>query len=329
MKQRLPIPGFVDLQVNGFEGVDFSRAGLTEAEAYIAFRSLLGMGTAAFLATVITSPLEVYERNLPLIARALARPEFRGRVLGIHIEGPFISAEPGAVGAHDARFVRPPDAALLARLIELGQGTVRLLTVAPEIPGADRLIRDAVGKGVAVSIGHTLASELDLAKAAAAGATALTHLGNGLPNQVHRHINPVWAGLANDALTAMIITDGHHLPPALIKTIIRAKGVDRIVVVSDASPAAGLPPGRYQLLGNDAVLEPSGRLHNPAKQCLVGSSATMVQCMTHLVSLGIVSLDELLQVGFFNPLRLIGAPPASVPAGPGMCFDPVARRFET
>jgi N-acetylglucosamine-6-phosphate deacetylase len=137
----------------------------------------------------------------------------------------------------------------------------------------------------------------------------------------------MWAGLANDNLTAMIITDGHHLPASVIKTMVRAKGADRIVVVSDASPAAGLPPGRYQFLGNDAVLEPSGRLHNPVKQCLVGSSATMLRCMNHLASLELLSLDELLKVGFSNPLRMIGIPAGDVHSSTGLFYDEATRAF--
>ena len=327
MKKKLQIPGFVDVQVNGFRGVDFSSPDMTEESCATACRQLLGLGTAAFLPTVITSPLSLYERNLPLVARVIRREEFRGRLPGLHLEGPFISREPGAVGAHSPKWVSEPDPGLIERLLELADGTVRLLTIAAELKGADDLARVATKHKVSVSIGHTLADDADLERMVKAGATALTHLGNGLPNQVNRHRNPVWAGLANDDLTAMIITDGHHLPAPVIKTMIRAKGADRIVVVSDASPAAGLPPGRYRFLDNDAVLEPSGRLHNPAKQCLVGSSATMLQCMNFLAPLGLLSLDELLAVGFFNPLRLIGVPSQSVPSGAGLFYDESSRSF--
>jgi N-acetylglucosamine-6-phosphate deacetylase len=178
--------------------------------------------------------------------------------------------------------------------------------LAAELPGADDLARCAVERGIAVSIGHSLYTTADLDRLADAGATALTHFGNGIPNMLPRHDNPLWVGLAHDAYTAMCITDGHHLPAPVIKTVARAKGADKYIVVSDASPVAGLPPGHYHFLDNDAILEPSGLFHNPEKQCLVGSSATMQQCMAHLARLGELSSAELHRVGVTNPLALIG-----------------------
>lgn len=321
------IPGFVDLQVNGFTGVDFSSPELMEEQFTRACRALLAKGTTAFLATIITSPVEVYRRNLPLIAAAMRRDEFQGRLLGVHVEGPFISREPGAVGAHNPTYVRDPDVALLRQLNEWASGSIRLLTLAAELEGSDKVTRFAVEEGITVSVGHTLATEADLERMAQAGATALTHLGNGVPNMLPRHENPVWAGLANDALTAMVIADGHHLPRPVLKTIIRAKGVAKTVVVSDASPIAGLPPGRYTTLGNEVVLEESGLLHNPKKQCLVGSSATMLHCMNHLASLGVLSAEELLEIGFFNPLRLIGVDPAAIPVDSDLLYDDDSATF--
>ena len=240
------------------------------------------------------------------MADVMAREEFQGRLLGFHLEGPFISPEPGAVGAHNPAYVSAPDVALLEQLLDWANGRVRLLTLAAELPGAEDVARCAVERGITVSIGHSLFTTTDLDRMADAGATALTHLGNGLPNVLPRHDNPLWVGLAHDAYTAMFITDGHHLPAPVLKTAVRAKGADRFIVVSDASPVAGLPPGRYHVLDNDAILEPSGRFHNPEKQCLVGSSATMAQCMAHLASLDVFSEAELKQVGWGNPLRLIG-----------------------
>lgn len=302
--------GFVDLQVNGYLGVDFSDPTLTEDDFARVCRALLAQGTAAFLPTMITSALDTYARNLPLMAAVMARDEFardefRGRLLGFHLEGPFISRVPGAVGAHNPAYVRNPDVALLEKLLDWADGRVRLLTLAAELPGADALARFAVDRGVTVSVGHSLFTTANLDRLADAGATALTHLGNGLPNMLPRHDNPLWVGLAHDAYTAMVIADGHHLPEPVLKAAVRVKGADKLIVVSDASPVAGLPSGRYHFLDNDAILEPSGLFHNPEKQCLVGSSATMRQCMAHLAGLGELSEDELVRVGRVNPLRLI------------------------
>jgi N-acetylglucosamine-6-phosphate deacetylase len=126
-----------------------------------------------------------------------------------------------------------------------------------------------------------------------------------MPNQVNRHHNQLLAGLAQDRLWACLITDGHHVPGYVIKMMIRAKTVDKIIVTSDASPIAGLRPGRYETLGNLAVLEKNGLLHNPQKKCLVGSSFTMLECMNYLASLKLLDEEGLLRAGYYNPLKLM------------------------
>jgi N-acetylglucosamine-6-phosphate deacetylase len=166
-----------------------------------------------------------------------------------------------------------------------------------------------------------MATGEDLHRLAQSGATSLTHLGNGVPAILPRHENPIWAGLANDDLVAMIITDGHHLPASLLKTIIRAKGVDRCVVVSDASSVSGLKPGTYDFLGEKVVLEENGRLHDPNTGYFAGSSSTMLECMNHLASLNVVGVDELLAMGFGNPLKLIGLGPEDVAETANIRFD--------
>ncbi|MEN6578253.1 MAG: N-acetylglucosamine-6-phosphate deacetylase [Phycisphaerales bacterium] len=309
------IPGLVDLQVNGYKGVDFSGGDLTAADFARACRQLLAGGTTAFLPTLITSPADIYERNLPLIAETVDKDEFRGRVLGIHLEGPFISRQDGARGAHTAEWVRNPDPGYLDELIHLANGKVRLLTIAADQEGAVELSRHATSRGIAVSLGHHMATDQDMDRLVQAGAKALTHLGNAVPAMLERHRNPIWAGLANDSLWATLITDGHHLPPALIKTILRVKGPQRCIVVSDASPLAGMPPGRYKSMGANVVLEENGRLYNPATGYLAGSSATMPQCVDYLRDLGLLDPDDLVRVCFSNPLALIGCTPEDVVLG--------------
>jgi N-acetylglucosamine-6-phosphate deacetylase len=317
----MDVPGLVDLQVNGHGGVDFSSDGFQQSDLEDACRRLFALGTTAFLPTIITSADEVYRRNLPMLAQAIEKDEFRGRLLGIHVEGPFISPEDGARGAHTAKWVRPPDTDYLDQMIEWARGTIKFITVAAELDGAGELVRHAVKKGITVALGHQMAGCAVVNELVDAGATAMTHLGNGAPHILGRHDNTVWAGLANDGLTATMITDGHHLPPHLIKTFIRAKGVSRSVVVSDAAPLAGLPPGSYRTLGNDVILEENGRLHNSKTGYLVGSSSTMIQCMNHLASLNLLTPDELFEVGFYNPLKLIGIDPKSVPPNKNLTFN--------
>ena len=298
--------GYVDLQVNGGVGVDFSDPALTSDMFMKAAEHVFASGTEIFLPTLVTSPAEVYFRNLALIRDACEKHGILRQVPGVHLEGPFISPEPGAVGAHRACDVREPDPALLAEIVRRSGGYVKLLTVAAERPRAAELVSSARSLGITVSCGHQLAGTADLQAAARAGARLLTHLGNGCPNLIDRHRNPIWAGMACDELTAMIITDGHHLPPELIRCIFRVKGADRVIVTSDAAPVAGLPPGRYDNWGNEAVLEPNGRYHNPAKGCLVGSSASLRECADHFRSLGIATEEEIVKMTRTNPLAMIG-----------------------
>lgn len=320
------LPGLIDLQVNGYKGVDFSGGDLTEERFAQACRDMLAAGATAFLPTLITSSAEIYERNLPLIARMLDAEEFRGRVLGIHLEGPFISRQDGARGAHDAQWVRDPDPAYLDELIRLADGRILLLTIAADQMGADELSRHATSRGIAVSLGHHMADETDLARLVAVGAKALTHLGNAVPALLPRHENPIWAGLTADRLDAMIIADGHHLPPSILKTIVRAKGPEHCIVVSDASPLAGLPAGEYWSMGARVRLEADGKLHNPATGYMAGSSATILDCANHLASLGLAGLSELGQMFFYNPLRLIGLSPKQVVVSRRVLFDVKHRR---
>ena len=325
--EKINIPGFVDIQVNGYAGVDFSHPNLTMDDLESVCDALYLRGTAAFLPTVITSPIEIYKRNLPLIARAMRTGALKGRLLGIHLEGPFISRELGFRGVHDPRYMLESDTSLLRRLQELAEGKIRLITLAAELPGAPELAHCARELGMAVSIGHSSYNAADLAKASSAGASALTHLGNGIPNEIPRHENPLWAALADDDFTAMIITDGHHLPDSLVKVIIRTKGAQKIVVVSDLCPIAGQPPGEYLLYGNRVVLNESGRIFKPNTCCLAGSGCTMFDSMNRLASLRILSLKDLLRVGYENPLDLIGIPSNQIQARIKLIYDHQAGMF--
>lgn len=322
----LRIPGFIDLQVNGFAGVDFSDDALTEETFRHACHTLLARGTAAFLPTLITGGEPCLRRNLTLMVSVLKKDATLARhILGFHLEGPFISKEPGAVGAHDPAAVHAPDCAYFDRLNTWSEGHVRLLTLAAELPGAADLAHYAISRGVTVSCGHQLAGIDDLSRMAEAGVAALTHLGNGMPNLVHRHNNSLLVGLAEERLKILFIPDGHHLPRHVLKVFARAAGPDRLIATSDASPCAGLPPGTYNVLGNMAVLEPDGLLHNPEKQCLVGSSATLFDCMNVLHRLGLFTLEDLLRIGFHNPLDLIHVGSGEIPT----CQYPLAFSPDT
>ena len=189
---------------------------------------------------------------------------------------------------------------------------IKLLTIAAELEGAAELCRYVTQLGITVSLGHQMAAEADLERLVKAGARSLTHLGNGLPMHIHRNDNPIWAGLAKVQITAMIISDGHHINPSVLKTIIRNIGINKTCITSEASPIAGIPPGKYHTLGNNALLENSGRLFNPDTGYLVGSSSMMIECVNDMISLDILAKSEALMMSFHNPLRLINLDPNEI-----------------
>ena len=233
--------------MNGYRGCDFSDPKLTRKSFLEAATALLSDGACvAFLPTIITSPMETYASNLPLIADVIesimngdalgATTLPQDSILGIHLEGPFISPEPGAVGCHPPEFTRTPSIKELEEWQRLARGHIKLLTIAAELEGAEELCRAAVQDlGITISLGHQLAEGEDVKRLVCAGATLCTHLGNGMPNMIHRHKNALWASLAADNLSAMLITDGEHLPTDAIITFVRAKQPSRIVITSDVA----------------------------------------------------------------------------------------------
>jgi N-acetylglucosamine-6-phosphate deacetylase len=316
--------GFVDIQNNGWMGTDFSEGSLTVERVKEITRDLVARGTIGYCPTVITSPTEVCKHTLSTIAEAMLDPGVGGHILGIHIEGPFISPEPGARGAHPLDCVLDPDIETFDRLQEWAQGNIKIMTVAPERPGCVELIRHAVNQGVAVSMGHHLADDDQMQAAVDAGATLCTHVGNGIPNQIDRHHNPLWWTFACDDISGLFITDGHHLPADLIKVALRSKGVERFIVTSDASPLAGMPPGHYKIFGDLPVaIDETGLIYSEESQSLAGSHSTMLECMNHLASLNLLSEAELLQVGVTNPLRVLGMKPEDIshPQGSELRFE--------
>jgi N-acetylglucosamine-6-phosphate deacetylase len=298
-------PGWVDLQVNGYAGVDFASPALGVEQVLRAARGLREHGTRAFCPTLVSAAPETYRRVLPVLAEAMESAE-GGELLGIHLEGPFISPVDGARGAHPLAHVRAPSLQVFDQLYRLANGKICLLTLAPELPGALELIRHAVGLGVRVGLGHTLAGSREIWAAAEAGASLATHLGNGLPLHIPRHDNPLWPLLACPALSAMLITDGHHLPADFVRVALAVKGAGGLIVTSDSSPAAGLPPGDYEFFGTPARLEVDGRLHSPLTGTLAGSSLTLGECLAWLEKQRLLDPPALLLAGRDNPLAALG-----------------------
>ncbi len=303
-------PFWVDLQVNGYGGIDFNSAGLTVERVKAVTRRLAQDGTARYLPTFVTGDPDLVKANLRIVAEARrVDDECRERILGVHLEGPFISPEPGAVGTHPVEWVRPPDLSLFKGFVDAADGAVRLVTVAAEVAGMPEFVKALTDRGVAVSLGHQLAATpAEIEPCIAAGAKAFTHLGNGIPNLIPRHDNIIMTALAEERASVMFIPDGHHLPDAMLKVYHRAVALDRLIAVSDAQYPAGLPAGEYEVCGAHARLEPDGLLWNPARRCLVGATTPMARMMRLLEERIGFTPRELQAVGRDNPLRLIGEP---------------------
>ncbi len=299
-------PGFVDIQINGFAGVDFSSPTLELEEAASVLPALLATGVTTFYPTLITNTREAVLRNLRVLEQARkSNPQFARAVPGYHLEGPYLSPGP-AHGAHDPKLMRAPDWDEFAAFQEAAGGRVRIVTVAPELPGAFDFIRRARQSGVVISLGHTGGTAEDIHRAAEAGATLNTHLGNGLGQFIDRHKAPFWAQLVDDRLSASVICDGFHLPRELVEMIVRAKGIERLILITDAIHAAGMPPGKYSLVGVPVQLLPTGQVVREDRGSLAGSSVALNRAVSVFQEFGRVSLAEAIAAVTRNPARLLG-----------------------
>ena len=296
--------GFCDLQVNGFAGVDFNDPSITASRIAEAAAAMEATGVTLFLATLISAPLPRFSA----CARALARAPVPA-IAGLHMEGPYISPEDGPRGAHRREDVSLPTLDDFKRRQEAADGRIRMITVAPEVPGVLDLIETVAASGVRVAIGHTAAAPEQIRAAIARGATFSTHLGNGCAQMLPRHPNFIWEQLAADELVAGFIVDGHHLPPATVKAMMRAKTPERTVLVTDATTAAGRPPGDY-MLGNVRVhLDDTGRVAVPGQPNLAGSALSLDRAVGNTVRFTGLPLDEVLSMASTRPAKVLDIAP--------------------
>ena len=305
-------PGLVDLQVNGYGGMDFNSTPLVEEVVWRVTRALWREGVTTYYPTIITNGDKAIEGAVRTIARVRSRDGLvEASVAGIHLEGPFISPEDGPRGAHNKVYVRAPDWRQFARWQDAAEGNIKLVTLSPEWPGSTDFITKCVDEGVAVCIGHTAATPQQIGEAVAAGARMSTHLGNGAHPMLPRHPNYIWEQLAQDALWASVIADGFHLPEAVLKVVLKVKG-NLTVLVSDAVSFSGMEPGEYDAhVGGRVVLTPQGKLHiadNP--QLLAGSVQMLRQGVEHLAKSHLSSLSEAWEMASVRPASFMNLPEA-------------------
>jgi len=298
---RLEFPGFFDLQVNGFAGVDFNNPHVSPEQVQPALAAMRATGVIRLLPTLITSSLENFAR----CARTLARIRDPA-IAGLHMEGPYIAEADGPRGAHPRAHVRAAALEDFQRRQEAAEGRIVLVTLAPEVDGAIPLIEHLVAAGIRVAIGHTAATPEQIRDAIRAGATLSTHLGNGCAGVLPRHPNFIWEQLAADELMTSLIVDGHHLPPATVKTMIRAKTTARTILVTDAVAAAGQPPGVYEIGGTKVTLSADGQVRDAAGWWLAGSALTMNEAVANTVKFTGLPLEAVLPMASTQPAAYLG-----------------------
>lgn len=254
-----------DFQVNGFGGVDFQRDDLSANDLRRAAASLRSHGVGSIFLTLITCGLDRLCRRLAAVERARsADPGLTRMIEGYHLEGPWLSPQPGFHGAHPPGPMHAPSLSEFNRLQDAANGRVRLVTLAPEWPGSADFIAAIVQQGAHVSLGHTDATEKEIDTAISAGARFATHLGNGTPQTMHRHDNIIQRLLARDELIACFIPDGIHIPPFALRNFVRAKPEGRFLFTTDAMAGAGAGPGIYTIgdltvsIGEDGVARQPG-----------------------------------------------------------------------
>lgn len=309
-------PAFFDLQINGCLGSDFG----SESLSADGMRTIVGKcrrhGIGAFCPTLITNAFENLRDGFRRLVRARAEDPWLARAMPcFHLEGPYLSPEDGPRGAHPRAHVRPPDWDEFLRLQEAADGMIRLVTLAPEWDQALRFMERLVNAGVVPAIGHTAATPQRLRDAIHAGARLSTHLGNGCHGMVHRHENHLWEQLAADELFASIICDGHHLPPALVKCILRCKTPGRAILTCDAGSLAGLPPGRYESWGQAFEVVPEGKIVVPGTPYLAGSWAFTDACVANVMRCAGVTLGEAIAMACHRPRELLGLPSDGMAVG--------------
>lgn len=303
---------YFDLQVNGYAGVDFNDDDLAGEALERACQQLAADGVSQILATIITDELEVMERRLRRLAELRSSSELMQRIVaGIHVEGPFISGESGYVGAHPAGAVRQASRTAASRLIDAGQGLVRLVTLAPECDEGAAVTKWLADQGVRVAAGHCNPSLEDLRRAIDAGLSMFTHLGNGCPLLLPRHDNIIQRVLSlADSLWICFIADGVHVPLVALRNYLKVVGPERAIVVSDAIAAAGMGPGRYTLGGQNVVVDERLATWAADRSHLVGSACTMRQAADNLLCELSLPPAVIHQLTAANPRTALGLPAA-------------------
>jgi N-acetylglucosamine-6-phosphate deacetylase len=298
--------GLIDTQVNGYASVSFSADDLTIDGIKKVVKILFREGVTTFFPTLISGQPDITRKNLGILAEAAKDPFLAHILPGFFLEGPYISKEDGFRGAHEKEWVRPPDWEEFLSFYHAADGKIIQVGIAPELPGAIDFIKKATGLGIIVSLAHHNANAETINEAILAGAKVSTHLGNGCANTIHRHDNPIWPQLADDRLVASIIADGQHLNPSELSVFFRVKGVNRLMLVSDATELAGMPSGEYNWNGHKVIKTNEGRLVYPEQNVLAGASFPVKNGVMNMIRQAGCSLESAIRMATETPSEVYG-----------------------
>ena len=304
----LILPGLFDIQINGYVGVTFSSPAITTDDFKRCIKALWQRGVVNICPTITTNTHEAILHAIKVIAKTCREDKaIRETVIGIHLEGPYISGEDGPRGAHPQQYVKDPDLDELKKFNEAADGRISIVTLAPERHGAFECIEKLSNEGILVALGHTAASPEQISKAIAKGARLVSHIGNGVHTYLHRHDCYIWEELARNELWASIITDGIHLPDNFINCVFCCKGLEKTVLISDASGLAGLPPGEYKAgAGHLLRVEEELKIVRADSGRLSGSAYNLTQCVEYAMQLDELTLPQVIDMATYNPSKLLG-----------------------
>lgn len=315
-RNQTVVPGFVDVHIHGAGGHDVMEASPEALQAVTT--TVARHGTTSLLATTVTANRDATCRSVEGIARFIRQPQraAAAEILGIHLEGPFLSHT--RRGVQPAEWIAPPTLDLLRQLLQSADGFARILTLAPEVPGALDLIAEARKQGLVVAMGHTDATYDQACAAIERGAHHAVHVYNAMRPFSHRETGVLGAVLTSPEVTAELIADGVHVDPAAMRLLFAAKGVDRVLLVSDATAAAGMPDGTYRL-GTFEVIVTGGVCRNTEGR-LAGSTLTLDRGLRNVVALGVPFADAVRMLTL-NPARLLGLEKKKGVLAPGADAD--------
>lgn len=294
------IPGFIDLHVHGGGGQDVQ--GKSKESILAVGRYHLQHGTTSFLPTIMTQPWEEMKKDV-MVMRDCMDTEYDGaEILGIYLEGPYVS--PKYCSSHEVKYTRKPSISELMEIVNISRSSIKILTIAPELNGALEMTQEACQRGIVVAIGHSDSSYEETMAGIHSGMTHATHAFNAMRGFHHRELGAVGAILLSEEVTAEIVPDGVHVHPETVKLLIKIKGIEQVVAVTDASSFTGMPQGTY-LLGKQKLIVKDGRAVLEDRT-LAGSLITMNTAFRNIIRWGKITLPQAVKMTSFNPAKVIG-----------------------